>query len=82
MSIAPALRSQMQGDLTVDQVRLMLANLCNIGGEGLVTVPNCAACCARCATLALQISFLLSRQVVLGKRARLPPAPHNGRGRR
>src|SRR5262245_2084439 len=32
-----------------------------------VTVPNCAAWRTRCATLALQISFLLGRQLILGQ---------------
>src|SRR5262245_11982912 len=34
---------------------------------GPVTVPNCAAWRASCATLALQISFLLGRQLMLGQ---------------
>src|SRR5215831_16849700 len=34
---------------------------------GPVTMPNCAAWRIRCATLALQISFLLGRQAMLGQ---------------
>src|SRR5437899_3584861 len=34
---------------------------------GPVTVPNCAACLTRCAIFALQISFLLGRQLMLGQ---------------
>src|SRR5271166_5744260 len=34
---------------------------------GPATVPNCPAWCARCATRALQISFLLGRQAMLGQ---------------
>src|SRR5262249_59931953 len=33
----------------------------------VIIVPNCAACWVRCATLALQISFLLGRQAILGQ---------------
>src|SRR5271155_378719 len=34
---------------------------------GAVIVPNCGACCARWATRALQISFLLGMQAMLGQ---------------
>jgi hypothetical protein len=32
-----------------------------------VIVPKCAAWCTKCATLALQISFLLGRQAMFGQ---------------
>ena len=34
---------------------------------GPVTIPNAAACFTRCVTLALQISFLLGRQLMFGQ---------------
>jgi hypothetical protein len=47
---------------------------------GPVSVPNSAACLARWATLALQISFLLGRQLVLGQARSDQPALHLGDG--
>ena len=50
-------------------VPLALADLRHIGlvTGPVIIVPNCAACRARCASLALQISFLLGRQAILGQ---------------
>src|SRR4029453_3920579 len=45
---------------------------------GPVMVPNCAAWCTRYATLALQISFLLGRQLMLGQEPPILPALHHG----
>src|ERR1700746_386832 len=41
----------------------------------VIIVPKWAPCCARCAIRALQISFLLGRQAMLGQEAPSPPPP-------
>src|SRR5262249_54712391 len=51
--------------LTMSRLRLTTVSMSVVTGP--VTTPNCAPCRARCATFALQISFLLGRQAMLGQ---------------
>src|SRR5262245_38922133 len=57
----------MRGNLGIDHLALALAHRGMSMATGPVMVPNCAAWRTRYATFALQISFLLGRQLMLGQ---------------